>query len=197
MRKSIFLLASLALLGACRAKETPPVVPALLADLQSTDPEKAGRANLELIRLGEPAVPGLVELLRSPDARLRKLAASTFWGMGGKARAAVPALADALADPDPALRVSVAMALENMGAEAQGAVPALVRALSDRDRRVRQAAVKALGGIGPGAAAALPALNRVLKRGSWPEAEEAVLRIRGVGGAPAPDPGLPEGEAEP
>jgi len=180
MRKCLALLfASLTLLAGCRGKDAKPDVTGLVAALQSGDAEKSGRANLELIRLGEPAVPGLIEMLKDPDPRVRGLAASTFWGMGGKARAAAPALGEALSDPDPSFRTQVAMALENMGPDASEAVPALIKALADPDRGVRQASVKALGKIGPGAKAAIPALRRALKKGSWPEAQEAILRING------------------
>lgn len=180
MRKCLaLLLTSLTLLVACRGRESKPDITGLVAALQSGDAEKSGRANLELIRLGEPAVPGLIEMLKDPDPRVRGLAASTFWGMGGKARAAAPALAEALSDPDPSFRTQVAMALENMGPDAKDAVPALITALSDPDRGVRQASVKALGSIGPAAKAAVPALSRALKKGSWPEAQEAILRING------------------
>ena len=67
MRKvlSAVVVTGLSLLAACRAKEEAPNVPALLADLQSTDTVKSGQANLELIRAGAPAVPGLVEMLKS------------------------------------------------------------------------------------------------------------------------------------
>jgi HEAT repeat protein len=180
MRKRALLpFLAVVLLSACSTTEKPPDVPALIGDLQSTDPQKSGRANLELIRIGEPAVPALVDMLRGTDPRLRSVAASTLWGMGGKGRAAAPALGEVLADPDPALRTSAAMALENMGPQAGDAIPALVKALSDSDNRVRQASVKALGAIGPAATPAIPVLTRALKKGSWPEAEEAILKIRG------------------
>lgn len=180
MRKCLALvLTSLTLFAACRASDAKPDIAGLVAALQSGDAEKSGRANLELIRLGEPAVPGLTEMLKDPDPRVRGLAASTFWGMGGKARSAVPALAEALSDPDPSFRTQIAMALENMGPDAKDAVPALIQALSDPDRGVRQASVKALGRIGPGARAAVPALSRALRKGSWPEAQEAILLING------------------
>jgi HEAT repeat protein len=180
MRKRTLLpFLAAVLLGACTTPEKPPDVAGLIADLQGSDPQKSGRANLELIRIGEPAVPALIDMLRGSDARLRGLAASTLWGMGGKGRAAAPVLGEALGDPDPNLRTSAAMALENMGPQAGEAIPALVKALSDRDNRVRQAAVKALGAIGPAATPAIPVLTRALKKGSWPEAEEAILKIRG------------------
>lgn len=178
------------LLAGCQEKEKKPDIGALVAELQSPDQEKSGRANLALITIGEPAVPALVELLKSEDPRARTLAATAFWGMGTKARAAVPALSETLADKDPALRVASAMALETMGPEARAAVPALVKCLRDREGRVRQAAVKALARIGPDAREAIPALRRALKKGPWPEAEEAIRQIQGL---TVP----PEGQAEP
>jgi HEAT repeat protein len=178
MRKTLPALLALAL-AACSTAEKPPDIPALVADLQGSDPAKSGRANLQLISIGEPAVPYLVEMLKGPDPRLRSLAASTIWAMGAKGRAAAPALGELLGDPDAQMRTSAAMALENMGPDAREAIPALVKALSDRDNRVRQASVKALGAIGPAATPAIPVLTRALKKGGWPEAEEAILKIRG------------------
>ena len=187
MRKAVLSLLALLLvaLPGCRKKETAPDPGQLIADLRGPDAEKSGRARLQLITLGEPAVPALAEMLRSGTPAERMAAANTLWGIGVRARAAGGDLAVALADPDPALRVAAAMALQNMGAAAVAAVPALTKALGDREPGVRQAAVKALGAIGPKARAALPALTRALRRGSWPEAEEAVRRIRGL------DPGAP------
>jgi hypothetical protein len=185
MRNRVAVVASLALAAAlvpgCRKNEAAPDLSQLVADLRGPDAEKSGRARLQLITLGEPAVPALAEVLRSGTPAERIAAANTLWGMGSGARAAAGDLAVALADADPALKVAAAMALQNMGAAAVDAVPALA---------------KALGAIGPEARAALPTLIRVLRRGSWPEAEEAVRRIRGLDrGAPV-ELG-PEGSEEP
>ncbi len=177
--RSLLPLLAFVLLSACKSQDRSPDIAGLIADLQGADPQKKGHANLEIIRIGEPAVPALVDMLRGSDARLRTLAATTLWGMGAKGRAAAPVLGDALSDPDPELRTAAAMALENMGPPAGEAIPALVKALSDKDNRVRQASVKALGAIGPAATPAIPVLTRALKKGSWPEAEEAILKIRG------------------
>lgn len=171
---------------ACRARESPASVPALIEDLKSADREKSGKANLALIGLGEPAVPALLELLAGSDPRLRSLALSTLWGMGARAQSAVPALVAALEDPDVEIRIGAAMALDNMGPAAQPAVPALIRALSDGESRVRQAAVKALGNVGPGAKDAVPVLSRAVKRGPWPEAEETLRKIQGHAREAAP-----------
>jgi len=182
-----------ALLGACRSKPPEPKVDNLISDLQSADPAVSGKASLELIRVGEPAVPSLVEMLESDDARLRTLATNTLWGMGSKGRAAVPALAGTLNDREPSLRVAAAMALENMGPDAAPAVPALIRALKDRDGKVRQWSAKALGKIGPAAEKAVPALAQAAKsEGIRVAAEEAIRQIRGVESptelAPSPSP---------
>jgi HEAT repeat protein len=182
MRKAVLSLLAVLLvaLAACREKAKAPDPQQLVGELRSPDAEKSGRARLQLITLGEAAVPALAELLRSGTPEERMAAATTLWGMGRRGQAAVPELTVALADADPRLRGAAAMALEGMGPAAAGAVPALAKALSDRDPGVRQSAAKALGAIGPAARAALPALVRILRRGSWPEAEEAVRRIRGL-----------------
>jgi HEAT repeat protein len=174
-----FLLALLPLIACQTSERKPPEVSRLIVDLRSIDTDRSGQANLALIRMGEPAVPELVEMLKGEDPRQRNLAAATLWGMGPRGKAAVPALADTLSDRDPALRTSVAMALESMGPEAREAVPALVKVLGDRDTRTRQTAAKALGAIGPAAWEALPALNRATRKVAWPEAEEAIRRIQG------------------
>jgi HEAT repeat protein len=187
MRLAISLLAlAVFVLPSCRKAESPPDPGRLVAELRGPDEGRRGAARLQLIALGEAAVPALVELLRSDSPEERLAATNTLWGMGARAGAAASELATLLADPDPRLRVAAAMTLEALGPAAAPAVEALVTALFDRDPALRQSAVKALGAIGPGARAALPALSRVLRRGSWPEAEEAARRIGGV--VPEGDP---------
>ncbi len=178
--RAVASLAILALLLACRSKPPEPNVAAVISDLQNTDPAVSGKANLELIRIGEPAVPPLIEMLRSEDVRFRTLAATALWGMGEKGRAAVPALASLLGDREASVRLAAAMALENMGPDAAVAVPELLRALRDRDGKVRLWAAKALGKIGPAAEKAVPALARAAKtEGIQQAAEEAIRQIRG------------------
>src|SRR5512138_1097214 len=145
MRKTVVPLLALGLavaLPGCRKKEAAPDPSRFLADLRSPDAEKSGRARLELIRMGEPAVPGVAAMLRSGTTAERIAAANTLWGMGTRAQAAVPDLMAALEDPEPGLRVTAAMALENMGQAAAPAVPALTKAVRDPEPKVRQAAVK-------------------------------------------------------
>jgi HEAT repeat protein len=175
------VVAGLGLSLACLKRSPEAQVPGLIADLKNPDPTVSGKANLELIRLGEPAVPGLVEMLKSDDVRIRTLAVTAFWGLGAKGHAAASDLAATLADPVDSVRLGAAMALDNMGPPAREAVPALVRALKDRDARVRQWSAKALGSIGPAAEKAVPALVQAARsEGIRPAAEEAIRKIRGL-----------------
>jgi HEAT repeat protein len=192
LSRRLILVGVVAALGpvlACGSRPPEAQVPGLIADLQNPDPEVSGKANLALIRLGEPAVPQLVEMLKSDDVRIRTLAVTAFWGLGEKGRAAVPALAATLGDPVDSVRVGAAMALDNMGPPAKDAVPELIRSLRDSDPKVRQWAAKALGSIGPAAEKAVPALVRAARsEGQRPAAEEAIRKIRGIReGQPVPE----------
>jgi len=179
-RRTILAILAVAIAAGCRAKPKEPDVAALLADLQSPDADKSGKASLAIVAMGDAAVPGLVEMLGSADPKLRNRAASTLWGLGDKAKAAVPALAKTLGDADAEVRRSAATALGNMGASAAPAVPALTAALKDRDTGVRQLAAKALGAIGPAAATAVPALAEAGRaEGVKPATDEAIRQIQG------------------
>jgi HEAT repeat protein len=171
--------------AACRRHEKPPDPAVLLQALKDPRQDVSGPATLAVIRLGEPAVPGLIELLSDPDPRLRAKAASTLWGMGDRGKTAVPALCTALGDSESTVRVGSAMALENMGPAAADAVPALVTALGHPDGDVRVWAAKALGKIGPQARPALPALKRAARHELVREAaEESIRQIQSVPASP-------------
>jgi HEAT repeat protein len=148
--------------------------------LKSPDAAVNGPAARELIDIGEPAVPALAAVLKDPDPRVRRAAASTLWGLGTRMGAAVPALAETLRDADAEVRLAAAMALESAGPHAAAAVPSLVMALKDADANVRLWSCKALGAAGPAARAAIPALVEAAKveflRGS---AEESLRKIQG------------------
>lgn len=168
-----------AALEGCSSKPKEPDIPALIADLKSTDAKTRGKANLAVMDAGAVAVPALIEMLQGADPVHRATAASALYGMGGRGKAAVPALAVLLADPDKEIRIAGAMALENMGPDAAEAVPALIKALKDPEGRVRQRVAIALGNIGPAARSAVPALGEAAR---WdpvrPAAEEAIRKIQ-------------------
>lgn len=180
MRRTLaILLSAFTAMAGCRSRE-PTDVRALVADLESADAEKSGKARLRLIEIGAPAAVVLAERLQGGDTRVKQAAATALWGMGAAGESAVPALATALADPERDVRLAAAMALGNMGTAAAPAVPALVHALQDREAEVRQWAIKALGNIGPAASDALPALDRATRFDAQRQAaEEAMMRIQG------------------
>ena len=180
-RRLVLVLAFLAVAAGCLSKPKQETIPVLIADLISDEQMRSGSAGAQLVKIGEPAVPALAELLRTGDTRVRKIAAATLWGMGIKGRAAVPELTACLDDPNYEIRASSAMALQAMGPAAAPAVPALVRALKDHEGIVRQRAAMALGAIGPAASEALPALDEATRLDAVrPAAEEAMARIRGI-----------------
>jgi HEAT repeat protein len=177
----LLLVGGVAFAG-CRKTETKQEdpIPGLVEQLQSIDEEKSGQARLELLKIGEPAVPALSGLLTSTDGRIRKTALTTLWGLGTRSRSALPGVIALLTDPDPDLRVTALMVVEANGAAAADAVPTVIRLLKDTNVEVRQRAAVALGAIGPAAATALPALGEAARfEPVRPQAEKAIRRIQG------------------
>jgi HEAT repeat protein len=93
-----------------------------------------------LARIGDAAVPALIDTLHDPDHEIRAQAARALARMGNKAGPAVPALVAALDDPNRDVRQGAARALGQIGPDAEEAVPALVTALKDpRNKPVTKA----------------------------------------------------------
>jgi HEAT repeat protein len=92
-----------------------------------------------------------IEVLRAPDAKLRKAAAFKLGNLGLTDPASiVPALTAALEDSDAAVRCEAILALVKCGSTARDAVSALTELLrKDRDSRVRDHAARALEKLSP------------------------------------------------
>ncbi|MBI1928336.1 HEAT repeat domain-containing protein [Candidatus Poribacteria bacterium] len=116
-----------------------------------------------LVEIGEPAIPALIEGLRT-DSRAEiggvrvDLDNQARFVLGRMGPPAVPVLMEALKHHDSQVRINAAFALGTIGRPAQGAVPALIKALGDEAWIVRMAAVDALGRIGEPAKGIVPAL---------------------------------------
>ncbi|HEV3339587.1 MAG TPA: HEAT repeat domain-containing protein [Pirellulales bacterium] len=94
-----------------------------------------------LARIGDAAVPALIETLEDPDDEVRAQAAQALARMGATAAPAVDALVRALNDPNEEVRRGAARALGQIGSEADEAVPALIDAIKDpRNKRHAQPA---------------------------------------------------------
>jgi hypothetical protein len=156
-----------------KPEATPPPVrddtaAALVASLTSKEAGVAKSAKEALCKIGEPAVPALVEALREGDLPLKKSAASVLARIGPGTKDAVPALVEALKIDEKPKRHSVplfvyaASALASIGPEAKAAVPELLKRMDAGSSGDRLAIVKALLSVGPDSKEAVPPLVKAL-----------------------------------
>jgi HEAT repeat protein len=139
--------ASLGEIGDVRA------VGALLTELSDPEQQFRTRAIWALQRIGQPAVPQLLQALRSPDVYVARAAAQAFEAI--PSAQSVPALVAAIGSSDGKVRASAAQALGWQGNEA--AIPALIAALGHSDWRVVDGAIDSLAAIGR------PAIDDLMK----------------------------------
>lgn len=164
--KVAVLCLSLSLLvsGNSWAQPTPYTqVAPLIEKLTDNDFRVRHDAADAIAKIGSPAVPALIEALKSENKQVRWRAASALGEIGAEASSAVPALTAALQDEDEYIRRIAAYALGKIGLEAASAVPDLIAALQDTDRNLRLVAAYALGKIGPEASSAVPNLITALQ----------------------------------
>ncbi len=133
----------------------PSTSPELLDGLRDVDMFVRVHAIGALIRIGQAAVPGLLEALEDPKPAVRRAAAKAL----GKIRHGdgLTGLHQSIHDDDADVRRFTAQALGRIGDE--GSVGVLGEALRDADVRVRKAAAGALWDIGD---ASLPVLRDAL-----------------------------------
>jgi HEAT repeat protein len=109
-----------------------------------------------LVRIGGPAVPALIEVLKGPDWKMRVCAAETLGRIGPVARDAVPSLLRAIEHPDTDPHAKI----------------------------LSHYAVQALGRIGPEAKAAVSTLSQLLDKEVGDDGYEAVIALDGIGTPP-------------
>jgi outer membrane protein assembly factor BamB len=115
-----------------------------------------------LQRIGPPALPLLVDLLRHASASIRRRAVDELIDLAPHTEGIQAALRRALGDEDSEVAGDAARALGALGRRASPSVGALVRTLSHEDAYVRVYAAEALASIGPNAAPATSALGEAL-----------------------------------
>jgi HEAT repeat protein/outer membrane protein assembly factor BamB len=113
-------------------------------------------------RIGPPAIPLLVDLLRHESDSIRRNAVNELIDLTPHTERIQPALRRALRDEDATVAGDAARALGALGKSASPSVGALVNTLSHEDPYVRIYAAEALASIGPTAAKATTALARAL-----------------------------------
>lgn len=137
-------------------------------------------------RIGPPAIPLLVELLRNDSDAIRRGAVSELIDLAPHTRSIQPALRRALTDEDSTVAGDAARALGALGERASPSVDALVSTLSHADPYVRIYAAEALASIGPQAARATKALAAALDD-PFPGVRWAACEaLAGIGAAAAP-----------
>jgi HEAT repeat protein/outer membrane protein assembly factor BamB len=113
-------------------------------------------------RIGPPAIPLLVDLLRHERVSVRQSAVSELVDLPPHTASIQPALRRALGDEDAMVAGDAARALGALGKRARPSVGVLVRTLSHENPYVRIYAAEALASIGPDAARATQALAKAL-----------------------------------
>ena len=113
-------------------------------------------------RIGPPAIPLLVDLLRHEWDSIRRNAVNELVDLAPHTDRIQPALRRALRDEDSMVAGDAARALGALGKSASPSVGALVNTLSHEDPYVRIYAAEALASIGPNAVKATSALAEAL-----------------------------------
>jgi outer membrane protein assembly factor BamB/HEAT repeat protein len=136
---------------------------ALLRQFLNRGNEDLQLKTFEIIRrIGPPAIPLLVDLLRHELTSIRRSAVDALIDLAPYTASIQPALRRALRDGDSEVAGDAARALGALGKRASPSVRALVKALSHEDPHVRIYAAEALASIGPNAGAATEDLARAV-----------------------------------
>jgi len=93
-----------------------PAIPALMSAIWTGDVRRRAIAGVSLTRIGEAAVPSLIQSLSHPAAEIRAKAAHLLGRLGPAAAEARPALRALLNDRDDSARAQAAEALKSLEA---------------------------------------------------------------------------------
>jgi len=154
------------------------VISSLIEELGDEDLDVWKRAEEELIEIGEPAVPLLIDALDSDNTRIR-IKTINVLGEIGDPRAVGPII-DLLKSESPLIRARASIALGELK-DTKAVKPLIDVLLDDEESWVRSEAAKALGEIGD--PRALEPLVQALKdEDPWvrDKARDAMMMIDGI-----------------
>jgi len=135
----------------------------LLRRFLASDDEDLHHQTFEIIqRIGPPAIPLLVNLLRDERDSIRRSAVNELIDLAPDTESIQTSLRRALRDEDAMVAGDSARALGALGPRASPSVGALIKTLSHEDPYVRVYAAEALASIGPKASGATMDLAKVL-----------------------------------
>lgn len=127
--------------------------------------EEYSKAIETLVNIGKPAIPALVQALRSRNVRQMGAAAIIIAKIGEtEPSLAIAIFTDALRNNKHEIRFDGAIGLGFMEEKAAPAVPVLIKTLQDSEPSVRGAAVGTLNSIGEASKIAIPTLVKVLQQ---------------------------------
>jgi HEAT repeat protein len=146
-------------LGPHAAPATPALIELLAIQQSRMD------AQLALAAIGPSAVPAVMALVRSADAKQVKLGLKTLQAMGPGARATVPELVQ-LIDKNPKLTLDAAEAMIDMKLDAKDAEPLLQLVLSE-DSVSRRGVLRVLQSMKAPPEGVLEPALQLVRRGEW------------------------------
>lgn len=132
-----------------------PAVPGLIGIMRETDIS----VNSVLVSIGQPAVPALIQVLEWNDGKAAAKAAWTLWKIGPSARPAIIPLINAIQSDNYDLRSSATEALAVIG---EPALPELIKVYDKSTPNGRRAVVQAIGKMNTVSDEALGLLERAL-----------------------------------
>ena len=118
---------------------------ALVKQLENSDKKKRNEVIEQLSRLGNTAIPVLIEGLGNEDERVSDGCMSALHDMGART---LPALSRALTANESSVRQLAAIAMVGMQGDMKPAVVPLISALGHKDAKTRRSAIMALTFIG-------------------------------------------------
>jgi HEAT repeat protein len=158
----------------CELRPTDEIsLDALTAALDDDSLLVRRQASETMAKIGERAVPRLIQTLRKGTNRSRHPAVSALKELGPLSKDAVPDLVELVKNTktDPDIRNDAIIAMARIGSQAKGAVPALlaIAHATEETAGLRKEAILALGDIGTEASAIVPLLIDILKDAKQPD----------------------------
>ncbi len=161
------------------AQRGSEVIPALAIILQEGASRSSYGAAEALGKIGRPALPVLLEALKSRNPRVRELAAMGLGLLGAQGEDAIDPLAKLLFDKKEAgqIRDAAAESLALIGPET---LPVWIKALGQADGELRRKACSAVRIMGPDAEQAIPHLFALIEK-DRPECYDAASALAAIG----------------
>ncbi len=156
----------------------------LMRAFEDPDEGVRGAAGEAVLKMGELAIPHLLEALKNPEAAVRGRSASLLREFAPDYKEAIPLLIHLLDDPHAGVRRTAAASLEKYGSLANSAAPSLCRLLGDSDRDTRRQAAQTLGKIKAVPDEAVTALAAALPSELDEETRRSIVYALGDIGSP-------------